>query len=370
LENTPLENLKIALIGHTTDEIKALVVEKTGAPAYRGAQIAEWLYRRILPEQGGGALATFAAMTELPLALRAQLADHFTINPITESNAQSDSRDGTVKVVTALHDGPHVEAVLMPDTNRVSTCLSCQAGCPMACVFCATGTQGLGRNLTAGEIVGQFLALQARSPRRITHTVYMGMGEPMLNYDNVLKSIRILTGEIGLSMRHITLSTVGILPGIERLAAEKLQLTLAVSLHAPNDELRARIVPVHRTYTIKRLLDTCKAYFETTGRRVTFEYILLSGVNDNPKEAKELAALLTGLPCAVNLIPYNPTTVTESFDRPEPNRVKDFRIILESKGITVTQRKERGQEIAAACGQLVTEKYKPSAMAKTLAVVP
>ncbi len=359
----------ITLLGLTTEEIKAVVAEKTGAPAYRGAQIAEWLYRRILPELGGGAKASFDAMTDLPVALRKQLAEHFDVTPLTESDFQSDSRDGTVKIVTALHDGPRVEAVLMPDTKRVSTCLSCQAGCPMACVFCATGTQGLGRNLTAAEIVGQFLALQARSSRRITHVVYMGMGEPMLNYDNVLRSIKILTAEIGLSMRHITLSTVGILPGIEKLAEENLQLTLAVSLHAPNDELRERIVPVHKTYSIKRLMDTCKAYFLKTGRRVTFEYILLREVNDRPQEARELAALLNGFPCAVNLIPYNPTTVAEPFDRPETARVQEFRRILEAKGITVTQRKERGQEIAAACGQLVTERYKPSPTAQTLAVI-
>jgi 23S rRNA (adenine2503-C2)-methyltransferase len=359
----------ITLLGLTTEEIKAAVAAEAGVPAFRGAQIAEWLYRRILPGLGGGAAASFDAMTDLPQALRSQLAERFDIAPLKVSDAQHDSRDGTVKVVTALHDGPRVEAVLMPDTKRVSTCLSCQAGCPMACVFCATGTQGLGRNLTAGEIVGQFLALQARSERRITHVVYMGMGEPMLNYDNVLRSIRILTSEIGLSMRHITVSTVGILPGIEKLAGENLQLTLAVSLHAPNDELRQRIVPVHKTYSIARLMDTCKGYFQLTGRRVTFEYILLREVNDRPQEARELAALLAGFPCAVNLIPYNPTSVAEPFERPEPARVLEFRRILEAKGITVTQRKERGQEIAAACGQLVTERYKPSPTAKALSVM-
>jgi len=291
--------------------------------------------------------------------LRNQLAEHFLLHTLTQSTTLKDERDGTVKIATALPDGPHVEAVLMPDDKRVSTCLSCQAGCPMVCVFCATGTQGLGRNLTAGEIVEQFLLLQAQSERRITHVVYMGMGEPMLNYDNVLSSIRILTGEIGLSMRHITVSTVGILPGIERLAEEKLQLTLAVSLHAPSDELRARIVPVHRTYTIRRLLDACRAYFDKTGRRVTFEYVLLAGVNDRPEDAREVAAILKGFPAALNLIPYNPTSVAERFERPDNARVADFRRIVEASGVTVTQRKERGRQIAAACGQLVTELYKP-----------
>jgi 23S rRNA (adenine2503-C2)-methyltransferase len=197
----------------------------------------------------------------------------------------------------------------------------------------------------------------------------MGMGEPMLNYDNVLQSIRILTREIGISMRHVTLSTVGILQGIERLAQEELQLTLAVSLHAPNDELRRRIVPVHRTYTIDRLMQTCRAYFLKTGRRVTYEYILLKGVNDRPEDARQLGALLKGFPAALNLIPYNPTTVAEHFERPDSARVGEFRRIVEAAGVTVTQRKERGQQIAAACGQLVTEQYKPSADAVALAVI-
>lgn len=355
------------LIGQSTAQIRDAIAQATGAQGYRGAQAADWIYRRILPEQGGGANASFAAMSDLPVALREKLAAEFSLQPLTDVAEQRDQRDGVVKLASALADGPRVESVLLPDERRVSVCLSCQAGCPMACAFCATGAQGLGRNLTAGEIVAQFLSLQARSQRRITHAVYMGMGEPMLNYDNVLQSIRILTNEIGLSMRHITLSTVGILQGIEKLAEERLQLTLAVSLHAPSDELRRSIVPIHRTYSISRLMQTCRDYFEKTGRRVTFEYILLKGINDSPVEATELAALLKGFPAAVNLIPYNPTTVAQSFERPEAARVARFRAILEGTGVAVTQRKERGQQIAAACGQLVTETYKPSPTARPLA---
>ena len=283
------------LIGLTTHEIQKRL-EEAGQPAYRGKQIAEWLYRRALPGQDGGAAARFDAMTDLPAALRAKLAEEFAIDPLIVTETAIDSRDGTIKIVTALADGPHVEAVLMPDERRVSVCLSTQAGCPMACAFCATGTQGLARNLTAGEIVAQFLHLQALSDRRITHIVFMGMGEPLLNYDQTLKAIHILHDEVGVSMRHITLSTVGILQGIEKLAQEELPLTLAVSLHAPNDALRARIVPLHRTYDLAKLLGTCKSYFQKTGRRVTFEYILLRGVNDNPEEARELAALLRKFP--------------------------------------------------------------------------
>jgi 23S rRNA (adenine2503-C2)-methyltransferase len=227
----------------------------------------------------------------------------------------------------------------------------------MACTFCATGTQGLARNLSAGEIVSQLLTLQSLCERRVTHAVFMGMGEPLLNLANTLQAIHILNDEIGIAMRHITVSTVGILPAIDKLAERKLQITLAVSLHAPTDALRAQLVPVHRTYDLKQLMQTCRRYFENTGRRVTFEYVLLRGVNDNAKEAYELAHLLGSMPCAVNLIPYNPTTVSQTYQRPQAGRIRQFRRILELSGITVTQRKERGQLIGAACGQLVTERY-------------
>lgn len=358
--------LQTTLAGMTTGEIKDLIAHAAGAKPFRGAQVADWLYRRTMPGEGGGANASFAAMTDLPAPLREELAGQFELIPLSLADEARDPRDGTVKIVAALPDGPHIESVLMPDEQRVSVCLSTQAGCPMACSFCATGTQGLARNLTAGEIAGQLLLLQSLSARRITHVVFMGMGEPLLNLANTLQAIRVMNSEIGIAMRHITVSTVGILPGIEKLGREKLQITLAVSLHAPNDALRAQIVPVHRTYDIKRLMDTCRRYFEATGRRVTFEYILLRGVNDNPKEAQELAALTARFPCAVNLIPYNPTAVAEPYERPENSRIQAFRRILESAGVTVTQRKERGQKIAAACGQLVTERYRPSRSAVAL----
>jgi 23S rRNA (adenine2503-C2)-methyltransferase len=183
----------------------------------------------------------------------------------------------------------------------------------------------------------------------------MGMGEPLLNYDAVLKAVRILNAECGIAMRHITLSTVGIVPNIDKLADENLQLTLAVSLHAPNDTLRTRLVPVNKTYPLDRLMTACRRYAAHTGRRLTFEYVLLRGVNDEPEHARELAHLIKGMAAAVNVIPYNPTSVAEPFGRPEPSRIAAFRQILEDAGIVVTQRKERGRQIAAACGQLVTE---------------
>ena len=276
--------------------------------------------------------------------------------PLALVQKQEDPRDGTVKALAKLVNGDHpIECVLLPDEKRVSVCLSTQAGCPMACAFCATGTQGLTRNLTAGEIVSQFLLLQSLSPRRISHIVLMGMGEPLLNYDATLKAIHILNAECGVAMRHITLSTVGIVPNIEKLAEENLQLTLAVSLHAPNDALRTRLLPVNKTYPIERLMTACRHYAAQTHRRLTFEYVLLKGVNDEPEHARELARLVRGMPAAVNIIPYNPTSVAEPFGRPEPSRIAAFRAVLEEAGIVVTQRKERGRQIAAACGQLVTE---------------
>lgn len=353
------ENVSQSLIGMTAQEIRGAVAAATGLPEFHGGQVADWLYRRMLPDQRGGFRASFEEMTNLPLAARTQLAEAFPAKPISLLERHEDTRDGTVKLLARLTEGNYpIECVLLPDSKRVSVCLSTQAGCAMGCVFCATGTQGLTRNLSAGEIVGQFLMLQSESQRRISHIVLMGMGEPLLNYDNTLKAIRILNSECGVAMRHITLSTVGIVPNIDKLAQEDLQITLAVSLHAPNDSLRQRLVPVAKNYPLAKLMSSCKAYANHTSRRLTFEYVLLKEVNDRPEDARELAQLMKGMPAALNVIPYNPTSVTESFGRPEPSRIAAFRKILETAGVTVTQRKERGQQIAAACGQLVTQSTK------------
>ncbi len=350
----------IQLVGETTEEIK-LHFERLGLPGYRGKQVAEWIYRRALPGQGGGASADFGAMTDLPLKLRGELSEQFALAPMATVQEQRDSSDGTIKIVCetrAAGDGLRIESVLMPDERRVSVCLSSQAGCPMACTFCATGTQGLARNLTVGEIIGQFLLLQELSPRPITHIVFMGQGEPLLNLPAVLKAIHILHGEIGLSMRHITVSTVGIVPAMRKLAEADLPINLALSLHAPNDSLRRSIVPRHKD--LEELIGVCRDYFRQTGREITFEYILLGGVNDSAIQARELVTLLRGFPSyTVNLIPYNSTDVTESFQRPAASQIREFRSILADAGLRVTQRKERGHEIAAACGQLVTQAYKP-----------
>lgn len=345
------------LVGRDTSELTALLQE-LGAPSYRGKQVAGWLYQRSARD--------FASLTDLPATLRSSLAESYSLGACTVRSHQS-APDGTVKYLMDLHDGEVIEAVFLPYKDRTSVCLSSQVGCPMACSFCATGTEGLARNLTAGEIVDQLLLIQSLHPeQRISHVVLMGMGEPLLNYNHVLKALRLMNEEVGISLRHITVSTVGVVPVMEKLAAEDLPITLAVSLHAPNDTLRSELVPLNEKYPVARLLDACRHYTDKTRRRITFEYVLMAGVNDTEKEAHELGKLLQRQPlCAVNTIPYNSTEVASPYQRPTPEATKLFREIVASYGVTITQRFEKGHRIAAACGQL-----KRSALKKGSAMRP
>ncbi|RJQ38693.1 MAG: 23S rRNA (adenine(2503)-C(2))-methyltransferase RlmN [Dehalococcoidia bacterium] len=329
------------LLGRDTSELRALL-QKEGAPAYRGGQLAEWLYRR--------RALTFDEMSNLPGALRTRLQDKYEVGRSRLVTA-CHSQDGTVKLLLELRDGARIETVGLPYADRFSGCLSTQVGCPVGCVFCATGQGGFTRNLTAGEIVDQALAIQAEgSDRRLDHVIFMGMGEPLLNYEAVMKAARLLNNEVGVAMRHITLSTGGIVPGILRLAEEKSQLGLAVSLHAPADNLRRRIVP-NAKWPVAEVIAACHQYIRLTGRRVTFEYCLLGGVNDDLEQARQLAALLHGLNCHVNLIPYN-SSGTARFREPSLESIRAFRRALANLGIQVTQRLRRGRDIEAACGQL------------------
>ncbi|HEY0868199.1 MAG TPA: 23S rRNA (adenine(2503)-C(2))-methyltransferase RlmN, partial [Fimbriimonas sp.] len=231
-------------------------------------------------------------------------------------------------------------------------CISSQVGCPMGCKFCATGLGGFDRNLEAGEIVGQYLLLQRTSPRRISHLVFMGMGEPLLNLPNVLKAVRLLHDEVGMSYRHLTVSTVGIVPQIRKLAEEKLPIHLALSLHSPIDEVRNRLMPVNHKWPVAEVMDAMKAYHRATGRKITIEYLLIKGITDTPEQAEALARLVRGTPSVINLIPFNWVDTEQGFARPERNRVRAFRQVLESRNVNVTERVERGHEISAACGQL------------------
>lgn len=333
--------MAVHLLGLTSRELAELAVSM-GEREFRGRQIARWLYKRNA--------STIPEMTDLPSNFRARLENE-SILYRAKTLAEDKSEDGTAKYLLELEDGLTTESVLLPYEDRVSVCISSQVGCAAGCVFCATALCGFSRNLSTGEIVDQVLTLQAQTSRRISHVVYMGMGEPLLNYDKVIKSMRILNDEMGISMRHITLSTIGITPRIRRLAGEKLQITLAVSLHAPNDELRRTIMPLTARYPLKGLVAACREYADHTHRRITFEYLLIRRLNDSPSHADQLARLLRGMLCNVNLIPYN--MVEElGFRRPSPAQVKMFRSILEGAGVTVTQRVERGHSISAACGQL------------------
>jgi 23S rRNA (adenine2503-C2)-methyltransferase len=323
-------------------------VASLGEPPYRAAQIEHWLYREFATD--------FDAMTNLPADVRTRLRAVARIGAprVIAERVSADAL--THKVLLKLDDEQTIEAVLMlyPDTARRTVCISTQVGCPIGCPFCATGQAGYVRNLTAGEIVAQVLHFaRAIRPSTLTNVVIMGMGEPLMKFDVTWQAIESLTdsARFGLGARRITLSTAGVVPGIERLACERLQINLAISLHAPDDALRNVLVPLNRKYPLREVMRAARAYAEKTHRRVTFEYALMDGVNDSPEQARALARLLRGLLCHVNLIPLNPTSASP-YRRSPDARVLAFEKILRHAGIPTTLRVERGIEIAAGCGQL------------------
>jgi 23S rRNA (adenine2503-C2)-methyltransferase len=317
-----------------------------GEPRYRLDQVWAGLYdQRLRPEE----------MTTLPKALRARLVAElpFALTPAAESVSEGGD---TVKWLWDLDGGASVETVLMHYPDRSTACVSTQAGCAMACGFCATGQAGYERNLTVGEIVEQVVraartSAEGPTPRRLSNIVFMGMGEPMANYDRVWEAIRRIHGDLGLSARHLTLSTVGIVPGIRRMADEDLPVNLAVSLHAANDELRDELVPINRRYPLAALAEAGQDYLRAKNRRLSFEWALIDGVNDRRRDAEELAAYARSLRAHVNLIPLNPTPGYATRGTP-PGRLTAFRDLLRSLGTNATVRQNRGTEIDAACGQL------------------
>ncbi len=324
-----------------------------GQSAYRAGQIEHWLYKELAD--------SYDEMRNLPKDLRQEMADRAEINCIEPVN-EATSRDGTTKALFKLTDGKTIETALMrhPDGKgkwRHTICVSTQAGCAIGCPFCATGQQGMERNLTPGEIIDQVIFFTRRMRENDTgavpNVVFMGMGEPLANYDVLMRAIDILNSPDGLSIgaRSMTVSTAGLVPGIERFSGEKRQVRLAVSLHAANDALRNRLVPLNKRYPLKRLMAACRKYVEVTGRRITFEYILFAGVNDSARQAKELAALLTGLKCHVNLIAANPTG-NDAFSPPAHNVVLAFQHELQRHHIPCTVRRRKGVDIDAGCGQL------------------
>ncbi|NLK51742.1 MAG: 23S rRNA (adenine(2503)-C(2))-methyltransferase RlmN [Syntrophomonadaceae bacterium] len=322
-----------------------------GEPGYRGKQIYHWIYRRDA--------SSIEEMTDLPGSLRQLLQQKAWVGIPRVIRRQLANDDLTVKLLLEMEDGQRVEAVLMPyslerSRDRLTFCLSSQVGCPLGCAFCATGQAGFVRNLDAGEIVGQVLALrrEVSEPGEGINIVFMGMGEPLLNYSEIIKSLNLLHAPEGIKVgyRRITVSTAGVVPGIYRLAKEGLPVNLAVSLHASNNVLRNQLVPLNRRYPLEELLPACREYFTLTRRRVTFEYILLKAVNDSIYHAEELGRLLKGMPVLVNLIPVNPTE--GGFKRPSSEQIQLFIRTLRQLGMEVTLREERGGQISAACGQL------------------
>ena len=331
-----------SLVGMRPAEMRSALAPREDA-ALRARQIAHHLYRR--------ATADFAQMTDLPEAFRSELGRRYRAQPLEVAESLA-SADGTQKLLVHAGDGEVYECVLLPYASRVSCCISSQVGCPMGCKFCATGLGGFDRNLSVGEIVGQYLVLQRLSPRRIGHLVMMGMGEPLLNLENVLGALEILHDEVGLSYRHMTISTVGIVPQIRALARKALPIHLALSLHSPVDAVRNRLMPVNQKWPVAEVMDAMTEYQRTTGRKITIEYLLIREVTDTPEQARELARLVRGVPSVINLIPFNFVATQDGFARPERARVRAFRSVLESSGANVTERIERGHDIAAACGQL------------------
>ncbi|HVF73867.1 MAG TPA: 23S rRNA (adenine(2503)-C(2))-methyltransferase RlmN [Acidimicrobiales bacterium] len=322
-----------------------LAVLLEGEPAYRVRQVWDGLYRRVLdPSQ----------LTDLPAALRARLAAEPALAPALHAEHESVADGGdTVKWLWSLADGNRIETVLMHYRDGRSTvCVSTQAGCAMACGFCATGQAGFDRHLSSGEIVEQVAqAIAAARPRRVSNVVFMGMGEPMANYDAVWGAVRRLHDDIGISARHLTVSTVGIVPGIRRMAGEDLPVNLAVSLHAADDELRDRLVPVNRRYPLDMLMEACAEYLEAKGRRLSFEWALIDGVNDRAVDAAQLADRARPLGAHINLIPLNPTPGWPTRGTPAEG-VRGFRDRLVELGVNATVRRNRGTDIDAACGQL------------------
>lgn len=326
-----------------------------GIEPYRAGQLFQWLYRH--------GITAFEAMTSLSKAQRATLASHFRIT--TPGVVRTDeSADGTRKFLLALEDGRQVEAVFIPDTPSQTFCVSTQVGCAMGCGFCLTATMGLVRNLSPAEIVGQVGVLADATSLRSSrfNIVLMGMGEPLHNYDHTMNAIRILADPDGLAVhpKRVTLSTVGLVPAIERLAGEPLMPNLAVSLHATTEELRIRLVPASRRYPIAAVLDACRRFPLSRRSRITFEYVLLAGVNDGAADARRLASLLHDIRSKVNLIPLNPAAGIP-FERPTDARIDEFGRILAERGLVVSVRKSRGRDIRAACGQLAVEgrKFSP-----------
>ena len=330
------------------EELIAFLRERN-EPAYRARQIRQWLFQN-------GATA-FSEMSNLSRRLREELEESFAISRLQTVRC-AHSSDGTTKFLFSLADGASIESVLIPEARRLTLCISTQAGCGFGCAFCATAVLGLKRNLSASEMVDQILesGRTLGAETRITHVVLMGMGEPLANYGQTVSALEIITdGDwgLGISPRRVTLSTVGLVPQIEKLMAET-RVNLAISLHAPTEDLRATLMPINRKYPLAQLLDCCRRLPLPRRKRITFEYVLLGGVNDSEEHARKLAKLLQGIPAKINVIPFNPHPGSD-FSRPTADHIERFQAVLRDRGVQVNVRRPRGDDIQAACGQLQGE---------------
>ena len=344
MENYIENGIKKDIVSFGYEELLA-EMERIGEKPFRGKQIYSWLHEKLAED--------FSQMTNLSVALREKLDGMYEIKKVEMAARQISKKDPTEKFLFALSDGSMIESVLMKYDYGNSVCISSQAGCRMGCRFCASAIGGLERNLLPSEMLGQIYRIQKLIGERISNVVVMGTGEPLDNYDNFLQFVRMISDEHGLhiSQRNVTASTCGIVPEIKRLAGEGLQITLALSLHASNQEKRRALMPVANRYELSDVMAACDDYFEKTGRRPTFEYSLVKGVNDGPEDVRELTALLSRRNCHLNLIPVNPVEERD-FERPDRKNALAFKNKLEKNGINVTIRRERGSDIDGACGQL------------------
>ena len=337
--------MKTQLLSMTPEEL-GVYLKELGQPAFRAKQLFAWLHQGV----------PFERMSNLPKSLRETLAENCLDNPVQVLETITSKLDGTIKLLYRLHDGHVIEGVLMRYKYGNTLCVSAQVGCRMGCAFCASTLDGCARSLSAGEILGQIVCANgvlAPQGQKVGNVVLMGSGEPLDNYDNVVRFLRILRMEGGLciGMRSVSLSTCGLVPNMRRFAQEDLPVTLSLSLHAPNDEVRKRLMPVANAYAMDDVLDACRYYLEKTGRRVIFEYALVHGVNAAPEQAAELAGRLRGMQCHVNLIPLN-SVPERGLTGVSEREVDAFRRVLEQKNISVTRRREMGDDIEGACGQL------------------
>ncbi len=321
------------------------IAQKYGEKAFRGKQLFEWIHKKQATE--------FSEMTNLSKTFLGQLESDYEISGVTVVKKQVSRLNDTAKYLFSMSDGSLVESVWMKYHHGNSVCISSQVGCRMGCTFCASTLSGLKRSLTAGEMLSQIYEIQKETGERVSNVIVMGMGEPLDNYDNLLRFIRLLSHDkgINISQRNITVSTCGLVDKIRQLMEEKLQITLAISLHAPNDEIRQKTMPIAKKYSIEEIFSVCEEYIRTTGRRITFEYSMIDGVNDGKAHALELARRCKGLNCHINLIPLNEVKERKT-KRSKGENIRDFKIILEENRINVTIRREMGSDIDAACGQL------------------